>query len=253
MLLRSLKEMIGYKISAKDGEIGKVNDFYFDDRKWVVRYLVDKTGFWLFGRQILISPSSFEKPNWSGEQFHVSLTIEQVENSPPIDSQKPVSRENEDKIAKYYSWPNYWNGLGVPLGTAYAPPSQQPLIFKETNRNISQDNELKDEGLRSTVEVTGYEVSTIDGNLGYVEDFIVDDESWLIRYMVLDTKKNLDGKKVLIAPEWINFISWNQKKFSVNIPKESIQKCPDFDVSLPISREYEELLYNHYGCEKYWE
>ncbi|TYQ16757.1 UNVERIFIED_CONTAM: PRC-barrel domain protein [Acetivibrio alkalicellulosi] len=250
MLLRSLKEMIGYKIAAKDGEIGKVNDFYFDERNWVIRYLVDKTGFWLFGRQVLISPLSFEKPTFTDKKFHVSLTMDQVKNSPHIDSDKPISKENDEKLANYYSWPYYWTGNGYLIGNANMGFSPQPIFYQIEDRGITQDNEVKDEGIRSTEEVTGYKVSANDSDLGYVSDFIVDDENWLIRYMVLDTIKDLDNKKVLIAPEWIKFISWHQKQISVSIPIDSIRKCPDFDVTLPVSKEYEELIYNHYGCTK---
>jgi sporulation protein YlmC with PRC-barrel domain len=251
-MLRSLKDMTGYKILAKDVEIGKVNDFYFDDDNWVVRYLVDKTGLWFLGKQVIISPASFEKPDWENKEFPVSLTKEQVKNSPPIECEEPVSKEIEKKIAEYYGWPMYGGGHGIEGwagGTTYANSAVPYLI----SRNIVKDKIIKEEGLRSTNEVTGYEITADGEKIGYVKDFIIDDETWAIRYMVLETSKVLKGKNVIIAPEWINWISWYQKQLSVDIPKEKIKKCPDFEISAPISREYEELLYKHYRCTKYWE
>ena len=306
MLLRSLKDLIGYKIRATDGEIGKVDDFYIDDRDWKVRFIVDKTGGWLFGRQVLISTASFERPDWEGKVFPVSITKEQVENSPPIESEKLVSRENEEKLNSYYGWPVHYGGIGAAAGSGYAgtaaptgvgyagaagpsgvgftgaavvPGAEHATATSHagdgyidaaegtgdgyadtvapapTNATTmaAKEAEPKDEGLRSVDVLTRYDILSESEKTGYLEDFIVDDENWTIRYLVLDTKKLLDGKKVLIAPEWIHDISWSQKHVSVDIPTEKIQNSPDFDISTPITRAYEESIYNYFGRPKYWE
>lgn len=243
--------MKGYKIIAKDGEIGKVDDFYFDDQNWVVRYLVDKTGFWLFGRQILISPSSFEKPIEEEKEFIVSLTKHQVENSPETDLDKPVSKENEEKLAKYYGWPRYWTGPAPGSITGHTRFSS-PHSMNPVKGDVVKDTNFKSIGLRSIDEIIGYKIITTDGGFGYVDDFIVDDENWTIRYIVMDTKKLMDGKKILIDPKWINSVDWAYKEISVDIKKISISKYPHFDESLPISKEYEKLIQDYYGRSKYW-
>ncbi len=248
-MIRSLNEIKGYRIVAKDGDIGKVSDFYFDDRDWVVRYLVDKTGFWLFGRQVLISPQSMKKPNWSRKEFPVSLTREQVENSPTVEADKTVSRKHEKELTGYFGWPAYWAGNPGGFSQGYYAGVPSPVYTRDIAEDEGSEGKAQ---LRSFREVNGYTIDTESGDLGEVDDFLVDDENWIIRYMIVDTKKVLEGKKVLISPEWIKWISWYQKKVSVNMQKETIKSCPDFDLSTPVSRKYEDLIYEHYGCNKYW-
>jgi uncharacterized protein YrrD len=248
-----LKELIGYKMRAEDGEFGKVNDFYFDEENWMIRYAVDKTGFWLFGQQVLISPSSFGEVDWENNLIEVTLTREQIKNSPKIEADKPVSKENEIKLTNFYRWPAYWSGAtGAHFMHQKAAIPAYDNIALINKRNIVLDETQEERKLRSTEEVTGYAVISNDKDVGYVEDFIVDDKTWEIRYMILDTKKILTGKHVIIAPEWINWIGWIEKRVSVDLDKKKIEGCPDFDISLPISREYEEELYEYYNCPKYW-
>ncbi len=109
-MLHNMKKLENYAISATDGEIGKVKDFYFDDDKWTVRYLVAEAGSWLASRKVLISPISLLKPDWLAKTLAVSLTKAQVENSPNIDTDKPVSRQNEEQHMGYYGYSSYWGG-----------------------------------------------------------------------------------------------------------------------------------------------
>lgn len=252
-MLISLKDLKGYSIQAKDGEIGKVNDFYFDDQAWTVRYLVDKAGFWLFGRQVLISPASVREINSDQMIFAVALTRDQVEKSPKLDKGKLLTKDAEQSLINYYQWPTYLGGSDSLTEAGYTQPHAPYPLSLRNKREIAQDADKTEPGLQSSENVLGYHISTNNGDLGFVDDFIVSSTTWEIRYLVIDAKKGLNGKKILIAPEWIDWISWKQRRVSVSMDKEKIQGCPNFDLSMPIGREYEELLYNHYECKKYWD
>jgi hypothetical protein len=251
-MLFGLKELIGFSIQATDGEIGKISDLYFDDQDWVVRFMIDRTGSWLRGRQVLISPASIEKTDWEQKHFYVSLTRVQVEQSPLVEVEKPLSRDIAQKLADYYNWPSPVPIIGYNSGISFGS-RPTPFVLMMGQRKIVRDKDADGTDLQSAATVLGYKISTNDGDLGIVDDFLVDDETWAIRYMIIDTRKGSDGKKILIAPEWIDWISWKQKRVSVSLDKGKIEACPLFDQAIPVQREYEQLLYDHYECKKYWE
>src|SRR5215212_2768285 len=109
-MLTSAGKLVGYKLGAVDGQFGKVKDFYFDDETWTVRYLVADTGGWLPGLQVLISPFALKSVDHDTKHINVSLTKAQIEKSPPIDADKPVSRQFELAYSQYFGWPMYWYG-----------------------------------------------------------------------------------------------------------------------------------------------
>jgi len=239
-MLRSIDELIGYKIEASDGDVGKVSDFLFDDELWVVRYLVAATGNWLVGRQVLVSPAAFYgKPRWENEKFPLILTKRMVEESPDIRENEPVSRRKESEIVAYYHWPAYW----------YPVMHRRPEVDAEQG---AEEEESGDSHLRSVREVEGYHIEARDGSIGHVEDFIIDDDRWEIMYLVVDTKNWLPGRRVLVSRLWIDEVSWLGSKVMVDLTKEVIEKSPEFDPSAPVNREYEEVLYDYYGRPKYW-
>lgn len=242
-MLRSIKSMFGYIILAKDGDIGKVHDFFFDDEKWTIRYLVVDTRYWLPGRKVLISPVALGQPDWDSMRFPVHLTKEQVENSPDIDTDKPFSRQQQIDLHTYYGWPYYW-----PVGGYFVPPPLSPPTKRVKKK---PQREMGDPHLRSTKEVTGYHIGATDGGIGHVEDFISEDEDWVIRYMVVDTKNWLPGRKVLISPQWIERVSWNEKKVHVDLSREAVKNSPEYDEAAPVNREYEVRLYDYYGRPTY--
>jgi hypothetical protein len=250
-LKRSVSHLVGGTVRAKDGDLGRVKEFYFDDHKWTIRYMVVDTGRWLQGRQALISTVALKKPQWKSRVFPVNLTKEQVKNSPSIDTDKPVSRQHEAKLHNYYDWPIYWTtglepyaGIGYPVPTHLSPPAKGKKALPERPA---------DPNLRSMRQVTGYYIQAIDGEIGHVHDFIVDDETWAIRYVVVNTQNWLPGKKVLVFPAWISRVSWDKSKVFVDLLRESVKNSPAFDPSKPVSRGYEERLFDHYGRSKYWE
>ncbi|MBN1218317.1 MAG: PRC-barrel domain containing protein [Anaerolineae bacterium] len=240
-MLRSVKELNGYTIQATDGRIGKVSGFYFDDAMWTIRYLVVDTGPWLFGRKVLITALALGQPDWASHLLPVGLTKELVESSPDIDLARPVSRQLEVKLHEHYDWQPYWWALAQ---GAVPPPSK---VQKEVVRVAEGDPYL-----RSTQEVVGYHIAALDGEVGHVEDFIVDDETWAIQYMVVDTRNWLPGKKVLVAPAWIEKVEWAESKVYVDLHQETIKNSPEYNPSAPVNRAYEERLYDFYGRPKYW-
>lgn len=235
-MLRSIKNLGGYTLQATDGEVGKVREFYFDDQTWTVRYLVADTGNWLVGRLVLLSMASLGNPDWERKLFPVNLRKAQVEKSPPIEADEPVSRQMELDLHSYYGWPPYWNA------SAYIAAA----------RVNAQQDRAGDPHLRSTREVIGYHIQATDGEIGHVDDFVVDDEVWVIRYMVVDTRNWLPGKKVLVAPLWTSDIDWASRRVSVDLARDTIKSGPEFDPSRPVNREYEVRLYDYYGRPHYW-
>jgi uncharacterized protein YrrD len=241
----------GFRLGATDGEIGKVEDFYFDDQHWTVRYLVADTGYWLPDRQVLISPHALTGVDDGQKLVHVNLTKQQIEDSPPITSDQPVSRQYEREYYRYYGWPVYWTGPSLwgpgPLPLYYPPLQNAPA------QEGSALAEPGDPHLRSTAEVKGYHLQARDGAVGHVEDFIVDDGNWAIRYLVVDTGHWLASRRVLVALQWIEKVSWEQSAVAVDLPKSSIEHAPLYDAETGVTRAYEISLFKHYSREGYWE
>jgi hypothetical protein len=243
-MLRSLKDLVMYNFAASDGALGPISDFYFDDWEWCVRYIVIDTDKWLPGRKVLISPVSIGQADSAARRLHVKLTRDQIENSPGIETDKPVSRQMEVDLADYYSWPYYWGARTGGGAAAAAALADKKIDTPESGQG--------DSNLRSVKVVTGYHIEAKDGAIGHVEDFILDDEDWTIRYMVVDTRNWLPGKKVLIAPCLIRSVRWDQSNVHVDLPRDLVEASPEYDPSAPVNREYETRWYDYYGRPKYW-
>jgi sporulation protein YlmC with PRC-barrel domain len=208
---RNLNSLIGEIMGATDGEIGKVVDFYFDDDTWTIRYLIVKTETGLAGRKVLISPNALPKQSWASGMFRANLTREQVRNSPDIDSDEPVSRQQEAQLANYYPWQPYW-GAGYYTGGVWG------IIEPEEVKDSKGDLHL-----RSCREVTGYHVHASDGAIGHVNDFIMDDETWQIVYLVVDTHNWVGGKKVLVGVRHIKEVQWENSKVVADVTGDVIK------------------------------
>ncbi len=250
---RSVKSLMGYTLGAIDGEIGTVKEFYFDDQTWTVRYLIVETGNWLLGRKVLISPKSLLRPDWEAERFPVNLTKEQIKNSPDIDTAKPVSRQQEMELNTHYSLGSYWGGglwgAGMGIGTTGMMIGGRLPLEEAVSRSMNTPGTAieGDPHLRSTKEVTGYNIHATDSEIGEVQDFIIDDHSWKLDYMVVETGNWLQGKKVLLSPDMIKEINWGTSKIIVNVPVARIKNSPEYDPSQPVSEVYEANLYDYYG------
>jgi hypothetical protein len=236
-------------IRAHDGVLGKVKDYYFDDREWIYRYLVADTGGWLSGRKVLISPAEVGEPDWARSIVPVSLTKKQIEESPDVQSDLPVSRQKEIQLAEYYGWSHYWVPLGIPGGVLPVAVFRSKDEKKEKDR---EQDDAYDPNLRSFNEIAGYRIQADDESIGQAKDLITDTENWVIRYLVVETGNWLSGRKVLISLPWIDYVDESEMMIRVNLSAESIRNSPEFDPSEPVNREYEVRLYDYYGRPKYW-
>lgn len=242
----------GLAIQATDGELGTVDQFYFDDETWAIRYLTVETGGWLDNRQVLISPISVLHTDWPGKRLDVALTKKQVENSPDIDTHQPVSRQHEAAYNLYYGYPYYWGGAFLWGPSRYPAGLTIPTTTSGKPKAGRIEKESTDSHLRSTEGITGYYVEARDGEIGHVDGFVIDDEAWAIRYVEVATRNWLPGKKVLISPAWIERVSWPESKVYAGLSREAIRSCPEYLLSKPLTREYENRLYAHYGRPPYW-
>jgi hypothetical protein len=251
-MIRSVKQLEQFDIVATDGSIGSIKDFYFDDERWVVRYLVVDTGKWLPGRRVLVSPFSVGGTDWNEHRVRLSITREQVRHSPDIDLHKPVSRQHEAEYLKYYGYPLYWAHTG--LWGAYPtpmPPAEVRAVQYEAAM-AGQPPATGDSHLRSTQEVIGYMIRATDGELGHVNDFLIDDATWAVRYFVINTSNWWFGKQVLASPSWISVIQWASKAVDVNVTRQAIRSAPPYDPAAHIDRLWEETYHRHLQQPGYW-
>jgi len=244
-------------IRATDGEIGHVKDLFFDDQRWVVRWLVVDTGGWLSGRDVILPSSHLGRADIAAKSFAVDLTRQKVKDSPGVETHQPISRQLEQSIYGHYGWSPYWGGVAaVGAGAGYLIPPVYLMAgeAEPSGRSRPEDppKPEADQHLRSTSEVRGYNIGAADGDIGHVEDFLVDGDDWTIRYMIIDTKNWWPGKLVLVAPEWGTGISWNERTVSVRLTRYQIKRAPEFDSSQPLDRPEEVRLYGHYGFPGYW-
>ncbi|KAF2406734.1 PRC-barrel domain-containing protein [Pseudomonas antarctica] len=249
-MLRSMQDLKDYTIAATDGDIGEVKDFYFDNEAWVIRYFIVETGAWFFSRKVLITPSSIQRPEWEQRRLQVAITQEQVKNSPDIDTDKPVSRQHERQYLNYYGYPYYWGGAN--MWSAGLDPGSFGLPEGEVEEARAR-HEDDDPHLRSCKAIIGYHINATDGAVGHVESLLINEETWAIQYLVINTSHWWIGHNVLIAPEWIDEISWADRSVTVDLDCASIKASPPFESSQQLNRERESNLYEHYGRVGYWQ
>jgi hypothetical protein len=246
-MLDKAKKLKGYKLRALDGEIGSVVEFYFDDKHWTIRYLVVDTGSWLVGKQVLISPYAITSVDPDDKTISVDLTKAQIEDSPSLDTDKPVSKQFEDSYYSYYGWPSYWDGPNAWGSFSYATEARE-----HWNR-IREEQDNGDRHLRSSLDVSGHLIQAKDGEIGHVEDFVVDDDTWTIRYLVVATRNWWPGEKVLISPLWIDHISWVESKVYLMLTREAVRNSPPYTDATLLERGYETSLHEHYKRRGYWD
>jgi uncharacterized protein YrrD len=253
-MLRLLNEVTGYRLEAEDGALGAVKDFLFDEEHWTVRHMVADTRAWLPGRKVLLSPVSVKEIDWVERQIHVTMTKEDVRKAPELDEDKPVSRAYERLWYDTYGFPYYWGTSNIWGGGGIIPAD----LFREQPQAIAAVNEAdspedQETVLRSVSEICGYHIQAADGEVGHVHDFIFDDETWTIRYLVADTRNWLPGRKVLLAPAWLKEVHWAGSDVTTSLSRDAVKNSPEFDPSVPVNRKYESQLYDYYGRPVYWE
>ena len=253
-MLTPLLDWRGYCLRAIDKDLGSVEDFYFDDRTWTVRYLVADTGNWLPGRKVLIGPETVQSISPEDEAISVNLTSRAVEDSPGIETNLPFSLQKERELRLFFEWREYWNdevfiqpaaaGGMIPEPKADARPStavMDPQVGSQTNPY-----------LRSANEVEGYTMRASDEDLGEVSGFIVQNETWRIRYLILETGNWLIGKKFLFSPRWVSGIDWSHRIVNLEITRKIFEGAPVYTPGEPIAVEDEQRLYDYYKKRPDW-
>jgi hypothetical protein len=250
-MLRNASMINGYAIAASDGKLGTVSDFLFDDASWLVRWMVVDTGNWLSGRKVLLPPSVLGHIDESRQEFAIRLTRQQVKESPEIDTDRPISRQMETTVYDYYGWSPYWGGgyyvgglgdeNGVMSGSPYRGSSQ-----REQDIKVMQNSD-GDPHLRSIEAVTGYHIDATDGEIGHVEDFLIEDADWSIHYMVVDTNNWWPAKRALISPRSARKIDWSNKQVHLNVNRQRVKNSPGYDAAVTVDRAYERQFHIYYG------
>jgi uncharacterized protein YrrD len=237
-MLNKAKTLIGYKLNSRDGEIGKVKEFYFDEHHWTIRYLVIDTGNWLADRQVLISPYALLAVNKEEKYISIDLTKKQIEDCPLIENDKPISRNYEEAYYGYYGYQLYWNGSYI-------------IRNYEKGKDTAPGKNAWNPYLRSTRDITGNNIQTSDGEIGNIDDFIIDDETWAICYLVVDTQKWWAIKKVLVSTHCLESVFWKEVKVSLNPPSEAIKQTLENIERSFVTREYKTRFHHQYKCKVY--
>lgn len=248
-MLRNTSEITGYILRARDEDIGRCRDFLFDDDRWTIRYMVASTGGWLPKQKVLVSPASIDDPEWKSRRLRLRLTKDRLESAPRLYEDEPVTRSYERIWARHHGLRAYWVGGG--LWGAGAHPAA--LYGARHEADDLAPSSTSDPCLRSTKEVTGYHIAALDGEIGHVEDFILDDQTWTIRYLVIDTRSWLPAKKVLVSPAWVNDVSWAARKVYIDLTRESVKNAPEYRPHDPVNRAYEARLHDYHGRPLYLE
>jgi sporulation protein YlmC with PRC-barrel domain len=243
-MFRNVKELRGYAIRATDGLIGKVDDFYFDDEDWGIRYLVADIDSWLSDRKVLISPTAIDDVLWMDKEVSVALGKSQVQRSPGIDTRKPVSRQHEVEYFASYRYPPYWGGAGLWGMSAYPGTLttegriEEDLRAHRTHTGATPENRH----LRNTNALLGYHIQATDGDIGHLEDLLVDDKTWVIRYLIVNTSNWWGGKRVLILPRWIDTVSWADASISVALTRHAISHAPLYESADSVEDRADETM-----------
>lgn len=259
-MIHTFEQLRDCVIEAQDGSIGQVTDLLFDDKSWVVRYLVVETGSWLQSRKVLISPISVLACHWNAASIEVALTRQQVKDSPDIDVHQSVSRQQELSYLSHFGYPMYWGGDGIWGAGVYPGGLMSGLnllpvpVLPEDLDVVAQNNPQKvdDPHLRSVQSVVGYQIQAKDGDIGHVAGMLFDDKQWTIRYLALDTSNWWLGHALLIPPQWAIEIDWASAKVIVPLLRQMLQDAPHYNSDLVVNRELEHDIYRHYGRPAYW-
>jgi len=242
-MLRSMKELTGYTLQAKDGEIGRCKDFLVDENGWKIRYMVADTRKWLPGRKVLVTPLSLDTPQWEDNSLPVLLTQEQIKNAPDLDADAPVTREYEIWWHEHYGWNQYW--AAGPMGEmvhAEGVPSAKQLEERREGPDLDNTH------LHSLDSLLTYGLRAKDGEVGQVEDLIFDDQNWTVLYMAVNTGSLLSGgEKVLVPIVRTTGVDWRESRVEVDLYKEKIQDSPPFDPSQPVNAELTTRHYDYQG------
>ncbi len=259
-----------FHVHAKDGEVGRVDEFYLDDHSWTVRYVSVDVGHWFNRKKVLVPAGKLD--HTVDNRLLIDKTRQDMSRSPDIESVGHISRSQEIELLDHYNAPYYWNrpqytpprvynpNTGLDFTGQKYPVSENPskgynLDADVARRSAHHDvpNTTVESHLRESEELIGYRVHAADGDIGHIHDMGLDDAGWVVRYLIVDIGSWLNGKRILIAPQWMESRGWEDRRVYTFFDKETIRNAPEFDNNFPVKREYEDLLFTHYNQPGYWE
>lgn len=256
-MLKNLEGLKGFSVVGDDGKVfGNVEDFNFYSPDMAIKYIVVDTGSWLDEREVIFSPECFKEIDYEKKEIHIGVCEIEVKDSPELEKDRRVTRKKERKLVNFFNWPDYW-GLDIGAGVSIKEGERRKLLIKalvedEYGKDIKKDRNKS--RVKRTSRLKGFQVNSIDGEIGAINDIIIDDKTWLIRYFVVNTKSKLkDDKPTLIAPEWVEKYEWSKNKISIIMSKEEIENAPELKNEKVIETEYQEELYDHYDKKKFHE
>lgn len=241
-MIGSLRSLRHVAVNARDGRIGFVEQVFFDDERWTIRYLVVDTDREFNERRVLVSPLSVivHETDPPGT-INVNLSRRQVAESPDIDTERPVSRQKELEYNRYFVFPSYWGGVGL-WGGGMLPAELMGLA----PRLEDAEQAPADVHLRSSRVVIGYRVKASDGRIGHIEDFLYDDASWRLRYVEVDTRNWIGGRHVLVPPSWVRSVSWEERAILFDLTVEAVRAAPEYHSGEPVTPDFEQRMRSHY-------
>lgn len=252
-MFKNLLDIKGFNLKGPNGNIGTCQDALFDDQAWTVRYVDVDTGGWLSERRVLLSPISLGAPSWEKGEIYTELTGDQIESSPKLDSQSPISKEWEDSFFKFHGWPYY--GVGMHMWGLTHYPDESELKKIHSASPTSDIHKNTNQTIRSASELREYEVSARDGEVGRIKDFVFDTETWAIRYLVIENHSFLQRKKTIVSPFWVSHIDWMERACVIDLNRAEIECSPqpEGESNDYLDREFEMKLHNHYQRPSYWD
>lgn len=236
MFLHSVRGLENFTIRAIDGDVGALDEVYFDNEKWAIRYLVIDTGGWISKHDVLVSPIAIDYTDWATRTIQTDLTRQQIRDSPSVDAAHPVSRQHEIEFHQHYGYPYYWSGPylwgdNVFPGVVEEKPIDDPDVQRAIERK--QKLESTDPHLCSSKDVIGYAIRTSDDKVGHVDDLLFDDEDWSIQTMIVGPRNWWPAKHVLISPQRVDHIRWDEQCVVLGMTRAELESSPEYDSRNP--------------------
>ncbi|EPX77919.1 hypothetical protein [Salipiger mucosus] len=227
-MLMSFHDLRSYGIHATDKQTGSINDFYFDDHEWRLRYLVAHTGFFLTGRETLVGAARLGTPDTERMELPINLSAQELRTAEPGEAHQPANAQRH--ATHMLPDTGFWAPYLVATELFYTPSRAQELMAETRDENDTTEAEdYQDMKLRSMVEVIGYKIAEKDGDVGSVCGFLIDPEDWTLQHVVVETGHWLPGRRVAITTRWIEAADWHEQRIHVEVSRQEIEEAPTLD------------------------
>jgi len=198
------RNLYGTSVDASDGRLGNIIDFLFDDQRWHVGHLVLNAGRWLRRRRVTLPYDTIVMKDWSDRHVFIEgLTRQQIRISPATETRVPISLHESLAEVTIMDWDTYL------VNTTFTDHPWQ----------ISDDPHI-----HNTRDVVGYHVQGSDGPIGYVSDFVINDESWSVSDLVVNMRNWLPGRQILIPTAHIEEVRGANRSMRISLSRKSIRE-----------------------------